>query len=67
MDTTLNIHRPYIVQIKSLTFEQTGPHQGDVDTVKQMVKAYMMVVAKTIQDIVPKYIVYLLVENVSFG
>ena len=38
----------------------------EVETVKQMSKVYLEIVAKTIQDIVPKHIVYLLIENVSY-
>ena len=38
---------------------------NEIETVKQMVLAYMIIVAKTMQDIVPKYIVYHLVKNVS--
>lgn len=37
----------------------------EIDTVKKMVTAYMFIVSKTIQDIVPKYIVYHLVNDVS--
>ena len=32
-----------------------------------MSKVYLEIVAKTIQDIVPKHIVYLLIENVSYS
>ena len=44
---------------------QSEPFNEEMETVKQMVTTYMYVVSKTIQDIVPKYIVFHLVKNVS--